>query len=493
MTDKGHSTDKTGRLEMVQLEELRESAHQMRRVEGTPELDAGIDELAASIRANGLIEPLVVRRVAVEGGPGLRWELIAGHRRLAACRRAGMTQAPCYAVGDGGLTEEAAAEMTLVENLQRRDLSAIEEAQAVERLLELHGSGADRCERVAAAVGKSVRWVYRRASICRLIPLWRDAALKHGLSAAYLERVGRLPAAVQEEVLQSVSADADALFARGGDTAVLDEEIEVSLRKLSAAPWSHLPGDPAKCGGCPDRSDAQADLFEEMAGEPRCLNRACWEKKVDEFVAMVKRQAKQAHGEIIEARSNSTHLYAEKPDERHSVPAVIIDGPKRGSVLWAPSKEAAAEIKGEPLKKKPGKKEAVKEAAARAYVRAVQACVQGAAEPDWGDGQPPIPAPTLIAFALGCGVDTLSAAPGAFGNPLLRAAAIHERLEKGADEFTLLWGAVRGLVARALAPDAPDIEKMEKIARETAALLVIPDAQIAAYVAEFAPNVKAKK
>jgi ParB family chromosome partitioning protein len=88
---------------------------------------AHLNELADSIRANGVIQPLIVRR------SGDRFELIAGERRLRASRLAGLQQVPVV-IQD--MAEERLLEVALIENIQREDLNPIETAQAFERLAE---------------------------------------------------------------------------------------------------------------------------------------------------------------------------------------------------------------------------------------------------------------------------------------------------------------------------------------------------------------------
>jgi hypothetical protein len=344
-------------------------------------------------------------------------------------------------------------------------------------------------EDVARATGKSVRWVYRRAAITRLTGGWNKAAEKYGLSAAFLEKVGRLPGQVQDEVLQAMEFD-EALFARGGDVSVLQEEIEVSLRTMSSAPWAHIPGDPAKCAGCPDRSDAAADLFEEFDGEPRCLNKKCWNRKVDEFVAAATRQAKETHGECIVARSNSAHLYKDKADGNFSVPVVIADGASRGKVMWAQNKEAAAAATGGAPKKGPSQKDLEK----AAYIKAVAACISGADIPDWGDGAPAIPQNALAAFACGCGVNAYALVSGVYSGPLQRSLAILERLDAGdGSDASALWKAARPNILKALDIESIGVtstacETLEAVARKVAGALLVPEKMIEGFVAEFAPK-----
>jgi len=106
--------------------------------------DEHLDELAASIREKGILQPLVV--VPTAGG----YELIAGERRLRAAVRAGLDKVPV--VVRDATTESDMLEMALVENLQREDLGPLERARAYERLLDGHGLSQ---EDVARKVGKS--------------------------------------------------------------------------------------------------------------------------------------------------------------------------------------------------------------------------------------------------------------------------------------------------------------------------------------------------
>jgi ParB family chromosome partitioning protein len=89
--------------------------------------EAGLDELAQSIRASGIIQPLVVRKI------GSRYQLIAGERRWRASQRAQLLRMPVIV---REVSDEEAAELTLVENIQREDLNPIEQARAFDRLME---------------------------------------------------------------------------------------------------------------------------------------------------------------------------------------------------------------------------------------------------------------------------------------------------------------------------------------------------------------------
>jgi ParB family chromosome partitioning protein len=148
---------RTGReadgLRTIAIEDVHPSPGQPRKQFD----DARLDELAASIKAQGIIQPLVVR--LREGGG---YELIAGERRWRAAQRAGLHEVPAV-VRD--VAEKRAFEMALVENLQREDLNPIEEAQGFERLIEEFGYTQ---EALAGRVGKDRSTVANALRLLRL-------------------------------------------------------------------------------------------------------------------------------------------------------------------------------------------------------------------------------------------------------------------------------------------------------------------------------------
>ena len=114
--------------------------------------EEALDELARSIQASGIIQPIVVRPV------GNRYQLIAGERRWRAAQRAGLTKVSSIV---RQVPDELALEMTLVENIQREDLNAIEAARAFERLMEefqlTQESVAERTGKDRATVANAIR------------------------------------------------------------------------------------------------------------------------------------------------------------------------------------------------------------------------------------------------------------------------------------------------------------------------------------------------
>jgi ParB family chromosome partitioning protein len=136
--------------------------------------DAELDELAGSIRAHGVIMPLVVRP---RRGGG--YELIAGERRWRAAQRAGLREVQVV-VQD--VDDREAFERALVENLQRADLNAIEEASAYQRLIEMHDLTQDE---VAHRVGKDRSTIANSVRLLRLPPSVRQLVEERRLSMGH--------------------------------------------------------------------------------------------------------------------------------------------------------------------------------------------------------------------------------------------------------------------------------------------------------------------
>lgn len=116
-----------------------------------------LEELAQSIRANGIIQPILVRRTNSD-----RYQLVAGERRWRAAQKAGLQRIPCV-VRD--IPEDRVLELALIENIQRQELNAIEEAHAYKRLIETLGLTQ---EMVAQRVGRDRTFITNYLRLLRL-------------------------------------------------------------------------------------------------------------------------------------------------------------------------------------------------------------------------------------------------------------------------------------------------------------------------------------
>ena len=154
-----------------------------------------LEELASSIRAQGLIQPIVVRPLS-----GGRYEIIAGERRWRAAQMAGLSDVPVV-VRD--VPDEAAMAMALIENIQRADLNVIEEAVALSRLQEEFGL---THERIAEAVGKSRAAVSNILRLLGLVPEVRGHLEARRLEMGHGRALLGLPSEQQTAAAREVIA-----------------------------------------------------------------------------------------------------------------------------------------------------------------------------------------------------------------------------------------------------------------------------------------------
>ncbi len=134
------------------IEEIKPNRHQPRKTFAADKLE----ELASSIREKGIIQPLVVRKASSH------YELIAGERRWRAAQKAGLREVPVV-IQD--VSDDIAVEMALIENIQREDLNAIEEAEAYHALMEKFSLSQDE---MAKRVGKDRSTVANSLRLLRL-------------------------------------------------------------------------------------------------------------------------------------------------------------------------------------------------------------------------------------------------------------------------------------------------------------------------------------
>jgi ParB family chromosome partitioning protein len=145
--------------------------------------DAKLAELAESIRAQGVIQPIVVRGVASSRG-GRTWEIIAGERRWRASKLAGLDEVPVVV---REVDDRTVVAMALIENIQREDLNPLEEATALQRLIEefdlTHAQAAEAVGRSRAAVSNLLRLLELPPEIRTLV---ETGALEMGHARALL-------------------------------------------------------------------------------------------------------------------------------------------------------------------------------------------------------------------------------------------------------------------------------------------------------------------
>ncbi len=166
--------------QFLSLNQLTPSPYQPRKVFDEVELS----ELSASIKRNGVLQPLLVRKVS-EGN----YEIIAGERRWRAAGKAELSEVPVIVKS---ITDEEAMIVAFVENLQREDLTALEEAEGLEKLSEAMGQ-----EQIAQMIGKSRSYVANVLRLNKLPEEIKDLLRKNEISAGIARSLVGHPNAIE--------------------------------------------------------------------------------------------------------------------------------------------------------------------------------------------------------------------------------------------------------------------------------------------------------
>lgn len=172
----------------VDVESITPSRYQPRIVFD----EEGLNELAASIENNGLIQPITVRKVEDH------YEIIAGERRFRACLKLNMRKVPCYVLTP---SEDQAAQMALVENVQRRDLSAIEEARSYLQIMRQCGMTQ---EEVAQKIGKSQSSVANKIRLLNLPEDIQSGVMEGKITERHARALLSVPSDQQKKIYQTI-------------------------------------------------------------------------------------------------------------------------------------------------------------------------------------------------------------------------------------------------------------------------------------------------
>lgn len=230
--------------------------------------EAAITELAASIIVQGVLQPILVRLIR----PG-KYEIVAGERRYRASLRTQLHDTiPCI-IRD--LTEEQALDIMIVENLQRKDIHPMEEANGFKQIMDIKHID---IKEMAARVGKSRSFVAQRLKLCDLIEPIQQHFFNGWLMVKDALRLSQLKPADQQDFYDMDMSDRDELI------EVSDWDLRRYQNRLEDATFdindpALIPGTPA-CVSCPYNS-ASALLFAEPDQAAICNDSSCYRAKCD--------------------------------------------------------------------------------------------------------------------------------------------------------------------------------------------------------------------
>lgn len=256
--------------------------------------EAALAELAQSIKEVGVLQPIITRK-----GSGAGHEVIAGQRRWMAAKKAGLSTIPCRTYD--GISDDAAYELMLKENIDRVDPHPLDEADAFLAYRKRWGGTA---EQIAARFGKKVPYVHERLALEHLGEPARKAMLRglFGLGVAHAIAQVRDPK-LQEEATKQLTQHADAN--RPVTVSVAREEVKRRfMLRIVNAPFdpkdATMPG--GSCDACPKRSGNQGALFAEAFGRDNmCTDGACWDRKLQEFWKRASAKAKSEGTTVLSA------------------------------------------------------------------------------------------------------------------------------------------------------------------------------------------------
>lgn len=314
----------------VGIWQLEESPHNPR----THFDEAKLVELADSIRQKGIVEPLVVRQTGAVAGSRKAFEIVAGARRYRAAQLAGLETVPCI-VRD--YTDEDVLEVFVIENLQRDDLSPLEQARGFKQLLT---ANADRftVATIASKVGMSPAWVWDRLKLLDLVPEGQALLEQGRITTGHAIVLARLKPEDQERV---VDPDGRGLWRHAGPTLYLDEasydadpyqDVQpVSIRELEAWVANHVRFDVEHMAQAVplqfEELKQQVDEAQQAPGRGKKVISITYDHHVQ---PSAKDETDRTYGPESWRRADGVE---DSQTCEHSVLGLVVVGPKQGSAF----------------------------------------------------------------------------------------------------------------------------------------------------------------
>ena len=276
---------------------------------------AKLQELADSIKASGVHQPILVRPL-----PGARvgdtdrhvqYEIVAGERRFRACQLAGLSTIPAMVrpMADGDVLE-----VQIIENLQRDDLSELEEAEGYDRLMQHSDLTADQ---VGAKICKSRSYVYGRLKLLDLA-LECKAALRDGtIDASRALLIARIPdTKLQIKALEYATGRYDYGGPQAEQPSVRMMHVWLQqnvMLPLERAPFqiteARLVEAAGSCKDCPKRTGANPDIFSDVLSADICTDPPCYNHKAEAHQLRNMAQAEARGMRLISGSEAKTICY----------------------------------------------------------------------------------------------------------------------------------------------------------------------------------------
>lgn len=279
---------------------------------------AKLQELADSIRVGGVHQPVLVRRLpgarVADTDRQVQYEIVAGERRFRACQLAGVATIPAMV---RAMTDREVLEVQIIENLQRDDLSELEEAEGYERLMQHSTLTADV---VGAKIGKSRSYVYSRLKLLDLCQEAR-ASLRDGtIDASRALLLSRIPdQGLQIKALQEITGTS---YYNSEPMSFRQSQAHIQrsyMLKLSSAEFDiadhTLVPKAGSCKMCPKRTGHAPELFVDVPSADVCTDPTCFGQKNEAHLDKLVNAAREKGQTIIvgkEAQELMAQGYGDK-------------------------------------------------------------------------------------------------------------------------------------------------------------------------------------
>jgi ParB family transcriptional regulator, chromosome partitioning protein len=290
--------------------------------------ESALKELAETVRDKGVLSPLLVRPLSERS-----FEIVFGARRFRAAQMAEVATVP---VRIKNMTDAEVLEAQLIENLQRRDVHPMEEAEGYKRLLTLD-EPTYSIEQIAAKVGKTPVYIAQRLKLTELCEAVVDAFYRSDIGVGHALMLAKLPADLQQ---QGLTACFKEVYTNQGDKPArillpvrnLRFWIETNvLLLLKDAPFdkrnAHLVAIAGSCVDCPNRTGHNKLLFADLGKQDACTNPGCFQAKIEAHIAVTVAakpklvqistlQGQQREGSPVLPRNKYVAIREDKPEDK---------------------------------------------------------------------------------------------------------------------------------------------------------------------------------
>lgn len=281
----------------IPLAKLKPSPLNTRKHLGDP---AKLSELAASMKEHGVLEPVIAR----QSKRGESYEMVCGHRRLAAAKEAGLASVPAIV---RELTDDQVVDVMLIENGQREDVAPLDEAEAFQAAMKRGRTVAD----IAEKIGRPPSFVAQRLQLLKLSKELRKELDEGKLSLAAALLIARIPDPKQQvNVLEDIRNDSY-------DGPMTVEQIrklieEHYMLRLQEAPFdttdAKLVPKAGACTTCPKRTGHQRELFADVKNGDLCTDEACFGAKKEVMLQLKLKVAKDGGQTVLEGKDATKAL-----------------------------------------------------------------------------------------------------------------------------------------------------------------------------------------